>query len=84
MVLEHLADPRTFFEKVHTVLRPQGVFWGFTVDARHPFVTASVVSEKLHVKDLYLNIMFGKRGEGRYENYGVAPTGATHLHKSPG
>jgi SAM-dependent methyltransferase len=71
MVLEHSDKPELFWRKVHRVLRRGGVFWGFTVDARHWFVTASLLTERLHIKDLYLNMLLGKRGEERYENYGV-------------
>jgi SAM-dependent methyltransferase len=71
MVLEHSDKPDLFWRKVHKVLRRGGVFWGFTVDARHWFVTASLLTERLHIKDLYLNMLLGKRGEERYENYGV-------------
>lgn len=71
MVLEHIADPEAFWGKLHRVLRPGGVFWGFTIDARHWFVSMSMLTEKLHIKDIYLNLLHGRRGEERYENYGV-------------
>lgn len=71
MVLEHFENPQAFWEKVHKVLRKGGVFWGFTVDARHWFVSASLLTEKLRIKDMYLNMLHGKRGEERYENYEV-------------
>jgi SAM-dependent methyltransferase len=71
MVLEHFENPRLFWDKLNEVLRPGGVFWGFTVDARHLFVLASMLSERLNVKDKYLDVMRGKRGEQRYENYKV-------------
>lgn len=71
MVLEHFENPQQFWEKIHRILKKGGVFWGFTVDARHPFVFASLLMEKLAVKDWYLNKLHGKRGEERYENYGV-------------
>lgn len=71
MVLEHIQDPALFWDKVHKVLKPGGVFWGFTVDARNWFVGASTVTEKLGIKDRYLDALHGKKGEERYENYGV-------------
>ncbi len=37
MVLEHLEHPQAFWDKVHAVLRPGGVFWGFSLDARFYF-----------------------------------------------
>lgn len=69
MVLEHIADPRVFWNKVYRVLRKGGCFWGLTVDARHWFVLMSTLMEKLGVKDIYLDKLHGKRGEERYENY---------------
>lgn len=71
MVLEHIADQTLFWNKVHTILKPGGVFWGFTVDARHPFVIASLLMEKFNIKDWYLNLLHGTRGKERYENYNV-------------
>jgi SAM-dependent methyltransferase len=71
MVLEHIENPQIFWNKVHEILRPGGIFWGFTVDSRHWFGSASLITEKLHIKDLYLNLLHGKRGEQRYENYKV-------------
>jgi len=71
MVLEHLDRPERFWGKLHEVLRPGGVFWGFTVDARHWFVPVSMLAERLRIKDRYLDLLHGKRGVERYENYGV-------------
>jgi len=71
MVLEHFAEPQIFWDKINYILRDGGVFWGFTVDARHWFVAASLLAERLHIKDYYLNMLHGKRGEERYENYPV-------------
>jgi SAM-dependent methyltransferase len=69
MVIEHVQEPLRFWDKVHEILRPQGVFWGFTVDARHWFVSASRFAERLRIKDWYLDALHGKRGVFRYENY---------------
>lgn len=68
-VLEHIEDAGRFWQKVDDVLAPGGVFWGFTVDGRHPFRVASDAMETLGVKDFYLNRIQGRRGEERYENY---------------
>ncbi len=69
MVLEHLPTPQLFFDRLYDCLKPGGIFWGFTVDARHPFVAASQLSGKLGIKDFYLNLLHGEQGESRYENY---------------
>ncbi len=71
MVLEHLPNPQLFWDKVHEVLVDGGVFWGFTMDRRHWFCQASLWSERLHVKELYLRWLKGRRGQERYENYPV-------------
>jgi SAM-dependent methyltransferase len=69
MVLEHLPTPETFWNKLHDVLADGGVFWALTVDARHPFCGSSRWLEQLRLKDLYLNLVFGRRGIDRHENY---------------
>lgn len=69
MVLEHLPDPQAFFDKLYDILVPGGVFWALTPDGRHWYSRASVMSEKLHIKDFYLNMLHGRRGTERYENY---------------
>ncbi len=71
MVLEHLPQPGPFWDKLWEVLRVGGVFWGLTMDARHWFCHASLWAERLHVKDVYLTALRGKRGAQRYENYPV-------------
>lgn len=71
MVLEHVENPQPFWEKLHEVLRPGGVFWGFTMDARHRFCLASRMADRLKIKDAYLRLLHGRRGEDRYENYAV-------------
>jgi SAM-dependent methyltransferase len=71
MVLEHLGEPQPFWDKVHSVLRGGGIFWGFTMDARHWFCTASRWMGRLRVKEFYLNGVMGRRRAERYENYPV-------------
>jgi hypothetical protein len=71
MVLEHLAQPRHFWDKLFEVLRRGGVFWGLTMDARHWFCHASLWAGRLRLKDWYLSALRGRRGEERYENYPV-------------
>lgn len=71
MVLEHVQHPEQFWAKINSVLSDGGVFWGFTMDARHWFVYASLLTDKLGIKDWYLERLHGKRGDDRYENYQV-------------
>jgi SAM-dependent methyltransferase len=69
MVLEHLRDPRPFFDRLHALLAPGGTFWALTMDARHWFCTASLAARHLGVKTLYLNFVWGRPGRDRYQNY---------------
>lgn len=68
-VLEHVEQPSLFWRKLHACLTPGGIFWGFTVDARHLFSVASLAAGKLKLKDTYLDWLRGRRGADRYENY---------------
>jgi SAM-dependent methyltransferase len=68
-VLEHVENPLQHWQKLHQSLVPGGVFWGFTVDGRHPFSLASEALGKLRLKDYYLDRLRGERGTERYENY---------------
>jgi len=68
MVVEHLEDPVFFFNKIHQVLKPGGVFWVFTMELRHYFALASWLMESLSVKDAYLRAI--RNGvEAHYDNY---------------
>ncbi len=71
MVLEHIPNPQPFWDKLHEVLAPGGVFWALTVDARHWFCAASKWSEWLGMKEIYLDTFMGERGVDRHENYPV-------------
>lgn len=71
MVLEHFENPEMFWHKLYSILKTGGVFWGFTIDARHWFAYASILAEKIQIKDWYLNKLYGVRGSERYENYPV-------------
>lgn len=78
MVLEHIQEPELFWNKIYEVLHQGGIFWAFTMDARHYFTKASMLFEYLGLKDAYLDFLHGKNGENRYENY---PT--QYLSNSP-
>lgn len=71
MVLEHIHCPKEFFNKIYEILKPGGVFFGFTVDSRHWFVGASKIIKYIGLKNYYLNILHGKTSEEHYENYPV-------------
>jgi SAM-dependent methyltransferase len=70
MVLEHLTRPQVFWDKLFEVLADGGVFWGLTVDARHPFSRFSLWADRLGIKDRYMDLVLGRASEsGRYRNY---------------
>jgi hypothetical protein len=71
MVLEHLAAPQPYWDKLREILVPGGVFWALTVDARHWFCRASLCLQRLKLKDRYLSWLLGVRGRDRYESYPV-------------
>ena len=58
-VVEHIARPRPFFEKVGAVLKPGGVFWALTPHGRHPFCRLTRLIERLGLKQV-----FAARAEG--------------------
>jgi len=61
-VLEHIAEPRAFFEKLASVLEPGGVFLALAPNARHPFAWISRIVEVLHLKAA-AGRMLGRREE---------------------
>jgi hypothetical protein len=69
MVLEHLEAPQPFWSKLHRILRPWGVFLGFTVDRRHWFPPISRALEYTGLKDRFLKWSHGSVVDGRYRNY---------------
>ena len=71
MVLEHVENPDRFWRHVRKCLRSGGVFWGFTADSRHYFCKVSTWMDRLKIKDTYLTLLGGQRGQDRYENYPV-------------
>lgn len=80
MVMEHVDDPRTFMEAIHTVLKPGGVYWGFTIDRRHWYSHIADLLSKTGLKSRYLDWLYGRQDEGeRYLDY---PT--TYKLNAPG
>lgn len=69
MVLEHVDDPIAHFAKIRDVLKPGGVYWGFTVDSRHWFALLSSAFERMRLKEAYLRLLHGDRGTDRYANF---------------
>jgi len=49
-VIEHVRSPKTLFRKIFEVLVEGGVFWAFTIDARHVFALASLLAQGLRIK----------------------------------
>ena len=71
MVAEHVADPAAFMASLARVMRKGGVFWAFTIDARHWSAWASMFLERTHLKSFYMNTVLGARGKDRWQNYPV-------------
>jgi SAM-dependent methyltransferase len=65
-VLEHLAHPAPFFRKVHSVLKPGGVFFGLTPNGSHPFAMLSRSIELIGLKS------YARQKIGRTENGAMA------------
>ena len=71
MVLEHVADPAAFWTRLHEILAPGGVFVAFSVNGAHWFAPIARVMSIVKLKTKYLNLLQGKRGTERYEDYPV-------------
>ena len=69
MVLEHVENPADFWNKVYESLREGGVFWGFTVDRRHPLPWLVQSMKAIGLKDRYLRYLRGANQNGDYEHY---------------
>jgi SAM-dependent methyltransferase len=65
-VLEHIADPKPFFRKVHSILKPGGVFLALTPNSSHPFAALSRSIELIGLKP------YARRKIGRDENGAMA------------
>lgn len=69
-VLEHIAEPRPFFAKVAAVLKPNGVFWGLTPNACHPFAVLSRTIELIGLKPAARQLLgHDETGAIRVNNY---------------
>jgi SAM-dependent methyltransferase len=71
MVLEHVEDPGAFWRKLAYVLKPGGVFWGFTVNGAHWFAPISLAMGRAGLKSFYLDLVHGARGSSRFIDYPV-------------
>ena len=71
MVLEHVTEPPSFWKRLWDVLDHDGVFWGFTVDARHYFARLSGWAERLGLSSWILRRLQATKGKGHYEHYPV-------------
>jgi SAM-dependent methyltransferase len=68
-VLEHVAEPEAFWRKLYDVLADGAVFWGLTVDRRHPFCAAARLAERLQIKRRYLRLVRRSRPIAVVDNY---------------
>jgi SAM-dependent methyltransferase len=71
MVLEHVADPAAFWTRLHEILAPGGVFVAFSVNGAHWFAPIARFMSIIKLKTKYLDLLRGKRGMERYEDYPV-------------
>ncbi len=65
-VLEHIEHPRQFLSKLAEILRPGGVFWGYTPNANHPFAMLSWTIEVVGGKGGFAK---GNRSVNHYPSY---------------
>ncbi len=52
LVVEHVADPRRFLERVFRLLKPGGVFYATTPSSHHPFAWMVRAVEAMGLKGL--------------------------------
>ena len=71
MVMEHVADPAAFWSRLYRVLAPGGVFVAFTVNGAHWFAPVTRFMSATNTKSRYLNLLRGRRGTERYDDYPV-------------
>jgi len=71
MVLEHVADPAAFWSRLHELLAPGGVFIAFSVNGAHWFAPIARFMTIVKLKTKYLDLVQGRRGTERYEDYPV-------------
>lgn len=63
MVMEHVENPESFMESVLRILKPGGVYWGFTVHKHHWFTSVAHLFSKAGLKTFYLQAVHGKNNE---------------------
>jgi len=69
-VVEHVANPRPFLEKVHALLEPGGVFFALAPNATHPFAMLSRSIEVIGLKGFARRqIGLAETGELRVNDY---------------
>jgi SAM-dependent methyltransferase len=54
-VVEHVEDRHSFLMKVIEILKPGGVYWSMSPNARHPFTWITRVAQIFRIKNLYRN-----------------------------
>jgi SAM-dependent methyltransferase len=71
MVMEHVAEPASFWSRLYDVLAPGGVFVAFSVNGAHWFAPLTRLMTFTKLKPIYLNLIHGERGTERYVDYPV-------------
>jgi len=71
MVLEHVSDPAAFWSRLREILTPGGVFVAFSVNGAHWFAPIARFMSIIKLKSKYLDLLHGKLGTERYEDYPV-------------
>jgi len=69
MVLEHFKEPQKCWNKIYNILNKGGIFWGFTVDSRHWVKSASLLADRIGLKDMYLSALSCEPGKERSDSY---------------
>lgn len=54
-VVEHISDENAFLSKIMEILKPGGIYWSMSPNARHPFTWGVRLLQAMKLKDIYNN-----------------------------